>query len=123
MNISAVLCLLSVTALGAEVRPFARLPQVPVGITASSDGRVFVSFSRAIDPTVSLSVAELVDGTAKSFPPGFEQDEGTPGPDRLLSVQSVVVDAEDTPPVSRLAGLRSANDIHIDTRGQARGAL
>ena len=95
MKTTAFFCLLSAAALGAEAKPFAKLPQVPVGIAASSDSRVFVSFSRAIDPAVSLSVAELVDGEPRAFPPGFEQTDGAPGSDRLLSVQSLYVDEKD----------------------------
>jgi len=88
-------CVVGTAALGAPPESFAKLPQVPVGITASSDGRLFVSFSRAIDPTVPLSVAELEGGVAKPFPPGFEQTPGRPSSTRLLSVQSVWVDADD----------------------------
>lgn len=66
--------------------------QVPVGVASSPDGRVFLAFSRAIDPKVPYSVAELVDGKPVPFPPGFEQAAGAPAPNRLLSVQSVVVD-------------------------------
>ncbi len=83
------------TALGAAPESFAKLPQVPVGITSSSDGRVFVSFSRAIDPTAALSVAELEGGLAKPFPPELDQAQGDPSSTRLLSVQSLWVDAND----------------------------
>ena len=95
MKTTALLCLLGHVALGAEAKTYAKLPQVPVGIAVSSDSRVFVAFSRAIDPTVSISVAELVDGKPRAFPPGFEQGDGAPAPDRLLSVQSVFVDEKD----------------------------
>lgn len=95
MRTAVLWCVLSASALGAEAKSFARLPQVPVGIAASSEGRVFVSFSRAIDPKVTISVAELVDGQPQPFPPGFEQGEGPASPDRLLSVQSVFIDAKD----------------------------
>lgn len=70
-------------------------PHVPVGVAASSDGRVFLAFSRAIDPTVPLSVAELKDGQPVPFPKGFQQAQGAPGKTRLLSVQSVSVDGKD----------------------------
>ena len=95
MKSALLFCVVSVAAIGAQPSPYAKLPQVPVGIAASSDSRVFVSFSRAIDPAVTLSVAEVIDGTAKSFPPGFEQGEGPASENRLLSVQSVYVDARD----------------------------
>lgn len=85
--------LLSGAAPAAEPERFATFDQVAVGIAASRDGRVFVAFSRAIDPTVKLSVAEVKDGRPRPYPAGLKQDDGRPAADRLLSVQALTVDA------------------------------
>ena len=79
----------------ATLAPVAQLPEVPVGIAISNGGRTFLSFSRAVDPMVSMSVAELDNGKAVPFPKGFKQDDGAPAADRLLSVQALTVDAKD----------------------------
>jgi sugar lactone lactonase YvrE len=79
----------------APAEPVATFNSVPVGVASSSDGRVFLAFSRAIDPAAPYSVAELQAGGPVLFPPGFEQDAGGPDQARLLSVQSVFVDARD----------------------------
>lgn len=81
-------------AARAEVETFATFPEVAVGVATSKDGRVFVSFSRAIDETAKISVAEVVDGKAIPFPPGFKQEYGPPTDDRLLSVQALIVDGQ-----------------------------
>src|SRR3970282_2704029 len=79
-------------ALAAEPERYATFPEVAVGVAAAEDGRVFVSFSRAIDPTWKISVAEVREGKAVPFPPGFKQDRGPPADDHLLSVQALIVD-------------------------------
>lgn len=78
----------------ASVEKVAELKEVPVGIAVSRDGRVFVSFSRAVDAKVSMSVAELKDGKPVAYPAGFQQDDGAPSANRLLSVQSVTIDPQ-----------------------------
>lgn len=80
-------------AKATEPEAFATFDEVPVGIAASRDGRTFVAFSRAIDPAVSLSVAEVKEGKPVAYPAGFKQDDGPPATDRLLAVQAVTVDA------------------------------
>jgi sugar lactone lactonase YvrE len=72
----------------------ASLQAVPVGVAVSRDDRVFLAFSRAIDETVPVSVVELVDDETVPYPPGFEQRDGNPAKNRLLSVQSLTVDAQ-----------------------------
>lgn len=73
----------------------AQLDNVAVGVAVSRTGRIFLSFSRAIDEREPYSLAELIDGKPVLFPPGFRQDAGAPAPDRLLSVQALTVDALD----------------------------
>jgi sugar lactone lactonase YvrE len=69
---------------------------VPVGIAVAPGGRTFVSFSRAIDPEVPASVAEVgKDGSLVQFPAGFKQEKGAPAEDRLLSVQALWVDGRE----------------------------
>ena len=66
---------------------------MPTGVTVSNDGRIFVNFPKWDDP-VEYTVAELKDGrtvpypdaAVNSFKPGDKQE------DKLVSVQSVVVD-------------------------------
>jgi sugar lactone lactonase YvrE len=83
------------SAFAAELpKVLARFDDVAVGVATSADGRTFVSFSRAIDPKVTRSVAELKDGKPVEFPPGFKQDNGAAVPERLLSVQALTVDAK-----------------------------
>jgi sugar lactone lactonase YvrE len=78
-----------------SVSTLAQFDNVPVGVAVSRTGRIFLSFSRAIDEREPFSLAELVDGKPVLFPPGFRQDAGAPAPDRLLSVQALTVDALD----------------------------
>jgi sugar lactone lactonase YvrE len=73
----------------------AQLDNVAVGVALSHTGRTFLTFSRAIDETEPLSLAELIGGNPVQYPPGFHQDVGAPEPDRLLSVQAVAIDAHD----------------------------
>jgi len=66
---------------------------MPTGLTVSDDGRVFVSFPRWGDD-VPYTVAEIVDGTPVAYPDAEVNawSDGD-GIGRLVSVQSVVVDA------------------------------
>lgn len=68
---------------------------VTTGVVVTRDGRLFVNFSRFLDPAVKVSVVEVVDGAPVAFPEGFKQDDGEPADDRLLSIQAMTVDAED----------------------------
>jgi sugar lactone lactonase YvrE len=67
---------------------------MPTGLTVSDDERVFLSFPRWGDD-VPYTVAEVVDGAAVPYPDA-EINAWNPGDpaDRLISVQSVVVDAK-----------------------------
>jgi sugar lactone lactonase YvrE len=82
-------------ASGASLTQRARFDNVPVGVAVSRSGRVFLTFSRAIDEREPYSLAELVGDNPVLFPPGLQQDAGPPAADRLLSVQAVTVDALD----------------------------
>ncbi len=68
---------------------------MPTGVTVSRGGRVFVNFPRWGD-VVPFTVAELRDGKAVAFP---DEAINTYDPahvaERLVSVQSVVVDPDD----------------------------
>lgn len=74
---------------------YVALADPPAAIAISASGRVFVAFSRADDPSVARSLVELRGSGASGFPPGFAQDDGPPGPRRLLSITALTVDAED----------------------------
>jgi sugar lactone lactonase YvrE len=67
---------------------------MPTGVTVSDTGRVFVSYPRWGDD-VAFTVAEIVDGDAVPFP-NAEVNQWSPGTsaDRLISVQSVIVDPD-----------------------------
>jgi len=77
----------------ASLAPAGQLRNVPVGIAASRDGRLFFALSRAIDEKEPISVAEWKNGHLAAYPPGLRQDRGPAGPKRLLSVQALTVDA------------------------------
>jgi sugar lactone lactonase YvrE len=65
---------------------------MPTGVTVSDSGRVFVSFPRWGDD-VPWTVAEVVDGKAVAYPDPESNAWAPEGdPDRLVSVQSVIVD-------------------------------
>ncbi|HEY9155384.1 MAG TPA: L-dopachrome tautomerase-related protein [Opitutaceae bacterium] len=64
------------------------------GITVSRRGRVFVSYPRWSDP-ISYSVAEILDGKPNAFPDEAAFAESLPPKDRLISIQSVVIDSQD----------------------------
>jgi len=67
---------------------------MPTGVTVSDDGRIFVSFPRWGDD-VPYTVAEIVDGAAIAYPSTQVNTwTGTGARDRLISVQSVVVDPD-----------------------------
>ncbi|OBF30057.1 gluconolaconase [Mycobacterium sp. ACS1612] len=85
--------------LGSDVQPeyevVAEITDLmPTGVTVSDDGRVFVSFPRWGDE-VPYTVAEIVDGTAAAYP-NIEVNRwaGAAPRDRLISVQSVIVDPD-----------------------------
>lgn len=65
---------------------------MPTGVAVSRNGRMFVNFPRWGDP-VEYTVAEIVNGRAFPFPDENINRLGTP--DGLVSVQSVVIDAQD----------------------------
>ncbi|OBK35382.1 gluconolaconase [Mycobacterium sp. 1245111.1] len=67
---------------------------MPTGVTVSDDGRIFVSFPRWGDD-VAYTVAEVIDGKAVAFPGEHVNSwGGTRARERLISVQSVVIDPE-----------------------------
>jgi sugar lactone lactonase YvrE len=65
---------------------------MPTGVTVSHDRRIFVNYPRWEDP-VGFTVAEIAGGREVPFPDAETNDPSHP--DRLLSVQSVVVDPRD----------------------------
>lgn len=67
---------------------------MPTGVSVSDTGRVFVSFPRWGDH-VTFTVGEIVDGKPVPYPNATVNhwSEGA-SPDRLISVQSVIVDAD-----------------------------
>src|SRR4051812_13071926 len=67
---------------------------IVTGITISNTNRLFVSFPRWSDP-VEFTVAEIVNGAPVPFPNRGIHDQTKPPSERLVSVQSVVVDALD----------------------------
>jgi sugar lactone lactonase YvrE len=82
-------------SVAASLAPVIELEQLPVGIVVSGSGRLFLSFSRAIDENEPFSLAEVKNGKTELYPPGLAQELGAPAPDRLLSVQALTVDAAD----------------------------
>jgi sugar lactone lactonase YvrE len=67
---------------------------MPTGVTLSRGGRIFVNFPRWGDD-VPFTVAELRGGKAVAYPSAeLNAQGGAPG-ERLVSVQSVVVDPRD----------------------------
>jgi sugar lactone lactonase YvrE len=74
---------------------------MPTGVTVSHRGRIFVNYPRWGDP-VKATVAELKNGRAVAYPPGMVNGlvnlravQSTPQANRLVAVQSVVVDPKD----------------------------
>jgi sugar lactone lactonase YvrE len=65
---------------------------MPTGLTVTDDGRVFVSFPRWGDD-VPHTVAEIIDGRPVPYPSAeINAWAGSDGADRLVSVQSVILD-------------------------------
>jgi sugar lactone lactonase YvrE len=64
------------------------------GVTVSRRGRIFVSYPRWNDP-LTYCVAEIVGGKPTPFPNEAAFAESLSPKDRLISVQSVVVDSQD----------------------------
>lgn len=67
---------------------------IPTGVTVSQHGRIFVNYPHWGDK-VENTVVELVDGKPVAYPAGLPQSGAAAPVDRLLSVQSIVVDAHD----------------------------
>jgi sugar lactone lactonase YvrE len=67
---------------------------MPTGVTVSQRGRIFVNYPRWGDP-VKFTVAELKNGVASPFPNADWNRRDKPQAQRLVSVQSVVVDSRD----------------------------
>jgi sugar lactone lactonase YvrE len=73
---------------------------MPTGVTVSHRGRIFVNYPRWGDP-VQFTVAEIKNGHAVAYPPGIVNGQypkrglGRPQAERLVAVQSVVVDPAD----------------------------
>lgn len=66
--------------------------QMPTGVTVADDGRIFVSYPRWGDD-VKFTVAELREGQEVPFPDlELQQFTEENAPERIVSVQSVVVD-------------------------------
>ncbi len=66
--------------------------QMPTGVTAANDGRIFVNFPRWGDP-VEYTVAELKNGRAVPYPDAaINRADLQHQAETLMSVQSVVVD-------------------------------
>ena len=66
---------------------------MPTGVTVANDGRIFVNFPRWGDD-VLYTVAEIKNGKTVAYPDAAvnQYAEGDQANDRLVSVQSVVVD-------------------------------
>ncbi len=68
---------------------------MPTGVTVSQTGRIFVNYPKWGDD-VEFTVAEIVDGEAVAYPnEEINQTDSDADADRLVSVQSVVVDPKD----------------------------
>jgi sugar lactone lactonase YvrE len=68
---------------------------MPTGVTVSSAGRIFVCYPKWGDD-VGFTVGEIRDGAAVAFPSQeLNDDRGDADAERLVSVQSVVVDPAD----------------------------
>jgi sugar lactone lactonase YvrE len=103
--IAALICLAAVSAVGlaqevATEQVIGRLEMVatfagamPTGVTVANDGRVFVNFPNWGDD-VPYTVAEVKDGKTLPYPDAAMNDYhgGDSQADKLVSVQSVVVD-------------------------------
>lgn len=101
--------LLSANAFALPAEKMTARPQIvaqfsgpmPTGVTVSQKGRIFVNFPRWGDP-VKATVAEWKNGRAVAYPPGIVNGLAnpravakTPQAERLVAVQSVVVDPSD----------------------------
>jgi sugar lactone lactonase YvrE len=77
----------SATATLSVAFPFNN--QMPTGVAVSREGRIFVNYPHWEDP-IAYTVAELKNGVETPYP---DQATNTPdNPDKLMSVQSVVID-------------------------------
>jgi len=83
---------------------------MPTGVTVSHDGRIFVNYPKWGDD-VQFTVAELRDGKEVAYPnEAINRAERNDDPERLVSVQSVVVD-----PVNRLWVLDTGSPLFAPT--------
>ncbi len=68
--------------------------KTPIGIVLSQDGRVFMSFPRAMDPG-AYSVAEIVNGRPVPYPnAAINRYGGGPQNGKLVSVQGITIDKQ-----------------------------
>ena len=68
---------------------------MPTGVTVSHDSRIFMTFPRWDDP-VAYSVGELLpNGKTRAYPSAAWHDQKRPLAQKLVSVQSAVVDPRD----------------------------
>src|SRR4051812_18824293 len=68
---------------------------MPTGVAVSQSGRIFVNYPRWGDP-VDFTVAEIRNGKAEAYPNAdMNQPEMPKQAERLISVQSVVIDPRD----------------------------
>lgn len=68
---------------------------MPTGVTVSQSGRIFVNYPKWGDD-VKFTVAEIVNGEAIAYPnEAINKAESNADAERLVSVQSVVVDPKD----------------------------
>ena len=80
---------------GPQIEVVAKLDgPIVTGVTVSRRGRVFVSYPRWSD-RVTYCVAEIVDGKPNAFPDEAAFAESLAPKERLISVQSVVIDSQD----------------------------
>lgn len=67
---------------------------IPTGVTVSRHGRIFINYPHWVDP-VEATVVELKQGKPVPYSAGLPQTGNAAPADRLMSVQSVVVDPKD----------------------------
>lgn len=67
---------------------------IPTGVTVSKQGRIFLNYPHWGDK-VEATVAELKNGKPVAYPEGLPQSGSAAPAERLMAVQSVVVDQKD----------------------------
>ncbi len=87
--------LIQLTAQAGTLETFAAIKgKTPIGITLSQDGRVFMSFPRAMDPG-AYSVAEIVNGKPVPYPnAAINRYGGGAQGGKLVSVQGLTIDKQ-----------------------------